>query len=1836
MAKRIMCIIISVLMIVSLLPTGAFADSGDDTGGIVEVTASSSGDADSGETTDEDSSSESDGEEVVEEFTVEGETVSVEAALTGTEDSVASIGDTTYATLAAAVAGVSTDGTQTTITLTADTTESASITVASSQNIVLDLNGKTVDMNSHNLFVEGTLTIQDSTASTSGPTVNSDYSVTYTSGKITSTVTTVYVRKGGTATLASGTVESTTNIAFSAEGDTTGTTSIVSTVNVTGGYAVSVEGAILVKGKGATANISGGVLTASDNAVVAGNGTNSGTTNYGGTSITISGGTLIGHITTSGYVACGIYHPQSGTLTISGGTIYADGGCGILMRGGTLTMTGGTIIATGDSTTTGKVGDSRVVVSDSGIVYDYDSGYYDVANVSVSLSGSVSVTAAASAISVVDTSGSASSTAVTVSGGTYTNSDGSADTSVSSYVADGLTVDESGAVVTDTTTYVAQIGDTKYATLGEAVAAVPVGTDADNLGTATTIKILCDIDDAEGISVPSYVDLTIDFDGHTYILTGPGAGSTNTQTNGFQLLKDSTIVMKNGTIKIAEDATRIYRIIQNYSNLTLEDMQIYSQNQLGGEDYCLSFNYGTITFKGNTSIHSSSSSVIAFDVYYWASAYEAGTTVVFDSSYTGTIDGVILYDTTNADKAHLTINGSGTFVGGISLSSSASSLEEVDISITGGTFGTDVSEYCTSTTTALDLDGDGTYTVVTCWDVSKNSDGSVKAYATVESDGYVTLHIIGTGAMKDYDAASDRPWHADFTTVNGGTTTYSKESVTAVEIEDGVTKIGAYAFSSLMISYAIIPESVTTISANAFSAARPGTGDDGTYLPVIVYMVGDTEYTPNSTTSEGNVILAYLNGGSLDESTIDGGDGNTNLATPTKEGDTFGGWYRNSSFSGTAYTTGEKGKVYYAKWTNESSWDVSEDGDGSVLAYVSLNEDGTVTLHITGTGAMKDFTSNDERPWHSGFTVSGASGTFAKESITNIVIEDGVTHIGALAFCSTKVSSVVIPASVESIGENAFAWVKGYTDDNTNYLTIVYLEGDTDWTLSSGETAYVAQAYLNGTSLPDTMTGTPTLEETTLTGYTVMGWYTDSSASGTAVTTAEAGKTYYACIAVASIGDTYYATLESAVSAANEATDGATVTLLADITLDAQIVITGTVTLDLNSHSVTRNTETNTTAGLILVSSGTFTVQDTSSDASGYIDGATYTLNGSTYVGYGIYITGGTVNVKSGTVAGYRAIYGSAGTLNVSGGTVSGTQIGIMDGGSLSVNISGGTVTATHSCVYMNGGTVKVTGGTIGGTSTSYGVNVQAGTAEISSGTIEGSTAGVIATGGSSVTIGTESSTTGPNITGGYEAVEINTQATATTPSIVKVYSGTLSGTSYGICIYGKNSSTDCYSQLYVYGGTISATTYFGITGNGSTGQGYTTIYIYGGTITSTNGQAIYHPQQNGTLYVYGGTIKGDTGIEVRGGTVIIEDMTEDGSLTIEATGTPTTSDPNYSGSTTSGAAVAIAPYNLSNISVSIVSGTLTGETAVAVVNPNSVTDWNYTTSVEISGGTLTGAITEEIEDVLQISGGTYSTEVNPEYCADGYTPTATTDEETQTTTYGVTEFSLGIYGSESTVKATIVSGEGTNTMYVKVSSANISNYTTEKYPTTSVTYTPTETVDSGSYVFAGWYSASTTTDEDGNTVTNYTALSEFPEDTTAYAKFVDANVLTVRAQVPTDAGSSTTTSMRLISTVDSANYKSVGFEVYIGSNTTKISAISSTVYSTITALGSEYKPTEFSSSSLYFFTCTLKNIPSSGYDTTIKVTPVWTTLDSTTVYGTTREFTVNEILSSYSTGSDS
>lgn len=287
------------------------------------------------------------------------------------KQAVVSVGAKNYKTLAAAIKAAQTGDT---VALKQNVTES--VTVPAGKEITLDLAGKNIQSNDETsknaVTVEGKLTVKDSTAATA-PEVSGD-AVTYVSGKITASNLGLYAIKGGEIVMESGSVESTRNIGVFVEGNkaTTGN-AVTSKITVKGGYILSQENAASAQGRGAELNIEGGVLKAKDNAVVSGNGTKNADKDFGGTTMNISGGTMIGGIQTSKFIACGVYHPQQGELNITGGKFLITNGVGVLMRAGSAKITGGEIVTTGS--VNGWVGDQKIDEGCHGIVYDSVSKY---------------------------------------------------------------------------------------------------------------------------------------------------------------------------------------------------------------------------------------------------------------------------------------------------------------------------------------------------------------------------------------------------------------------------------------------------------------------------------------------------------------------------------------------------------------------------------------------------------------------------------------------------------------------------------------------------------------------------------------------------------------------------------------------------------------------------------------------------------------------------------------------------------------------------------------------------------------------------------------------------------------------------------------------------------------------------------------------------------------------------------------------------------------------------------------------------------------------------------------------------------------------------------------------------------------------------------------------------------------------------------------------------------------------------------------------------------------------------------------------------------------------
>ena len=385
---------------------------------------------------------------------------------------------------------------------------------------------------------------------------------------------------------------------------------------------------------------------------------------------TVNGGTFDAAGASNGVILNGYIDGtmDQGKLTINGGTFNAGEKTVIT------TMGGGT--HSGDIEITGGTLNGSIVLTDSseGARLTITQKAKVTGNVTNSGKADVAITNGATVDGQVSNSADGTMSVVNSTIGSVPEG-----TTAETIVIVNSTVD--GTLTTNTAENAAvMVGGKTYETLGAAITAAKAGD---------TIYVLKDIPEAAGIAVPSGKNFTIDFGGHTYTLKDPGAGSAGTESNGFQFLKDSTITLKNGTVRIAEGTTSIKRIIQNYANLTLEDMHFFAEHQADGEDYALSFNNGSIIFKGDTDIVTTSDEAIAFDVCKY-SGYPS-TNVTFDESYTGTINGKIVYDSTDADTHKLTIQGNGTF-GAIEAASGAAEAAKSGIEVTSGHFAKPVNE----------------------------------------------------------------------------------------------------------------------------------------------------------------------------------------------------------------------------------------------------------------------------------------------------------------------------------------------------------------------------------------------------------------------------------------------------------------------------------------------------------------------------------------------------------------------------------------------------------------------------------------------------------------------------------------------------------------------------------------------------------------------------------------------------------------------------------------------------------------------------------------------------------------------------------------------------------------------------------------------------------------------------------------------------------------------------------------------------------------------------------------------------------------------------------------
>lgn len=641
------------------------------------------------------------------------------------------------------------------------------------KNVTLDLNGKNLTFSYITVSKGGNLTIKDSGNGGTYSGTGANYSV--------------HVKRGGIFNLESGTLTNsstangTSNVVVRVEGGTAATP-VASTANIKGGKIETKGTPVFVRDPGATVNVSGGELTGSGLACIAGNGSEG----MGGTTINVSGGTLTAKPYDDTSAACGIYHPNEGTLNITGGTINVADGVGVLMRGGEMTMTGGEINATGDATRTGSVGDTNQKIGVSGVIFDRDANYPAVATTSIKIDGEAKVSGAKAAVELINDNNVADAkSAFKLKGGTYSSD-------ISALLDENSVAEEKNGVYV-VTTYYAQVGETKYATLQEAANAATAGQ---------TVKVLNDVDMTThgNLTVNVGKDIVLDMNGHS--IKGANADYKNILVWGKLTLKDSK---ENSTGKIYAETPYQYGVydkplvyVGSKGEFVMESGHIYSvipENTVYSGQFGIgAYDNSTVTINGGT-VESGWYAIAGNGSGVQTTAITInGGTLVSTSDYAiyhpqfGTLtinDGAVVYGAAGAiamKRGNLVVNGGTLTSKGVgdtgnwgdgtgNLKSAALNFcapygdvtaiikggtitaegdavlidakptegKEVSLAISGGTFSSDVSKYCAAGFTATP-NADGTYGITKVGDLSVMV-AYDKAYDNVEAGGTVDINM---------------------------------------------------------------------------------------------------------------------------------------------------------------------------------------------------------------------------------------------------------------------------------------------------------------------------------------------------------------------------------------------------------------------------------------------------------------------------------------------------------------------------------------------------------------------------------------------------------------------------------------------------------------------------------------------------------------------------------------------------------------------------------------------------------------------------------------------------------------------------------------------------------------------------------------------------------------------------------------------------------------------------------------------------------------------------------------------------------------------------------------
>jgi len=269
----------------------------------------------------------------------------------------------------------------------------------------------------------------------------------------------------------------------------------------------------------------------------------------------------------------------------------------------------------------------------------------------------------------------------------------------------------------------------------------------------------------------------------------------------------------------------------------------------------------------------------------------------------------------------------------------------------------------------------------------------------IEADG--TLRISGTGELPNYE--KNAPWH-----------NYRK-NVKAIVVEDGITRIGRWAFYQCRATSIDIAHSVEFIGQ---------------------YFIRESYLT--EITIDWNVKLEYYAFGRADRLTT---------ITFTEDVKNFmGNLFTDYEFAATIKApTGSYAHKYtefytskYPDWSDTVTLTFESTGEAvaPIIEFAAAGENAFFAIYkksstnwaleISGRGAMKNFPYISDKNAAKGFKFTPMyyiveRGTLEEQNIKSVVVHDDITTIGNYAFYKiNKCSSLKFPDTITFIGNGAF------------------------------------------------------------------------------------------------------------------------------------------------------------------------------------------------------------------------------------------------------------------------------------------------------------------------------------------------------------------------------------------------------------------------------------------------------------------------------------------------------------------------------------------------------------------------------------------------------------------------------------------------------------------------------------------------------------------------------------------------------------------------------------------------------------------------------------------------